>query len=155
MTLHGSLEREIVEKALKERNVRAVSQASFEVHCQFIGQPAFPEPGSSSGRQKAACSMGPLCHWCCAAQCTEGSCQKGHYQLHIRAVTVSLSHVTPPPYVISRLGVHMLGTQKPERCASGNTLHAASDHMLPAATSSIYSVPAQKGQISEAKNTRE
>lgn len=49
-------------------------------------------------------------------------------------MTVSLSHLTPPPYVISRPSVHMLGKEKPGRCASENALPAVSDHTLPAET---------------------
>lgn len=53
-------------------------------------------------------------------------------------MTVSLSHITPPPDGSSRLGVRMLGKQKPDRCASEKASHAASDHSLPAAASPIY-----------------
>lgn len=146
MTPHCSLERKIVEKALQEHsrpNMKAVSQASCKVHCQLVGQPVFSEQqGRSTGRQNAVYFLGlksgesPVHPYVAGVlpSVQRGPARKDMYQLQVGAVTVPLSHITPPPYVISRLGVHMLWRQKPDRCASENTLHAASDHTLPAET---------------------
>lgn len=63
--------------------------------------------------------------------------------------TVYVSLLTPPPQVISGLSVHMLGSRTLIG-VSGN-ISAPSDHTLPAATESIFSAPAWKGQISGTK----